>query len=222
MPGVGLEDQRTLRVGGHILGVELALGHQRLHERVIHGELGEFAITQHITAGVTHMAQGQFPAVEHHGRQGGAHAITGGILTDTFSDGGVGLIGDHAHQCEHVIVARVGVQRPQMADHQLGGDLPGSVSTHSISQRQHEGPRIGGVLVVGTHQPAVRGHGKIKFQHQGTSLTVVRPIRISVPTSTPSGWSILRPPTKVPLRESRSSTNHSDPRLKIRACLPEA
>ena len=220
--GVGLEDQGALRVGGDILGIEFALRDQGLDEGVVHCELGQLAVAKQIRPGVADVAHAQLASVEHERGERGAHPVAGGVLADALRQRGVGLIGDHAQQCEHVIVARVGVQGAQVVDHQLRGDLAGCVAAHAVGKRQQVGARVGGVLIVAAHQTPVGGHRIIKFQHQGTSLTVVRPTRISVPSSICSGWSMRTPLTKVPLRESRSSTNHSAPRLKMRACRPEA
>ena len=77
---VGLENQRLLRVGGHLAGVELALVDQRLDERVVLGDLGEDSLSQSVAARVADVDQAELGAVEHQARQGGAHAVLLGVF----------------------------------------------------------------------------------------------------------------------------------------------
>src|SRR5699024_11496976 len=96
--------------------------------------------------------------------------------------------------------------------------LTRGMPTHTISQCQKIRTCIRRVFIISTDQTAVGGGGEIKLQHSyATSLKVERPILISVFTPTCSGWSMRLPEINVPLRDSRSSTNHWLPRRKSRA-----
>ena len=73
------QDQRPLRMGGGLLLAEPPLVDQRLHERMIVGDLVQLAVAEHVAARVADMAQRIALARPQHGRQRGPHALHGGV-----------------------------------------------------------------------------------------------------------------------------------------------
>jgi hypothetical protein len=57
----GPQQQRTLRVGRDVGGADPALVHQRLHQRVIVGDLVELVLAQQVAARIADVAYGRVP-----------------------------------------------------------------------------------------------------------------------------------------------------------------
>ena len=210
--GQGLEDQRPLRMHRRLLGRQRPLVDQRLHVRVVAGDLRQLTVAQQVAARISHVAQADALAVEKQGRERGAHALRDGIGLDLLRDGGIALRARDGQRIEQIRPRLVVVELGDPGDHQLRGDLAGRMAAHAVGQGQQAGARIRGVLVVLPDQAAVRNGDVIERIIHGCNLKVVRPMRISMPGWSFSGCSTRWPFKNVPLRESRSSRYQSPSR----------
>ncbi|CAA0124228.1 Uncharacterised protein [Mycolicibacterium vanbaalenii] len=117
--GQGLHDQRALRVAVRLLGGDAALVDQGLYERVVLGDLGELAVTQHVAAGVADMHQAEPVAREQDGRQRGAHAVEIRVGLDVRGDRRVAFPDSVAEFAQQVAAGLVVVEVGQGGDDQL-------------------------------------------------------------------------------------------------------
>ncbi|SRX79242.1 hypothetical protein MPP7335_00977 [Mycolicibacterium parafortuitum] len=220
--GQRAHDQRPLRMAVGLLGGDPALVDQGLDERVVLGDLGEFAVAQQVAAGVADVHQPEPVAGEQDRRQRGAHALELGVLLDVRGDRGVAVAHRGVELTEQVSAGLVVVEVCQRGDHQLRGDLTCGVAAHAVGQRQQPGPRVDGVLVVGAHQPPVATGCISKNECHGRNSITVLPIRTGVPIGTRTAVVTFALSRYVPLVDPRSSTYHSGPRGESRAWRVEA
>ena len=185
--GVRLEDQGFLRVGGHVFGREPAVVHERLHESVVNGDLAKLAVAKQVAPRIANVDEAELAAVEHQRGQRGAHAGLLRVLGHRGLDSRVGVLGRSTQQREHVRVLRVAVEVLEVLHHDLAGHLAGGVAAHAVRKHQQVRPRVGGILVVAPDKATVGHRNEIQRELHGISLTIVRPIFMSVPTVTRSG-----------------------------------
>ena len=205
-----------------LLGGDPALVDEGLHEGVVLGDLGQFAVAQQISAGVADVHQAQPVPGEQDGGQCGAHAVEVGVEFDLLVDGVVALADRTFQLAQQVAAGLVVVQRCQCGDHQLGGHLAGGVPAHPVGQGQQPRPGIDGVLVVGANEPAVAAGRITQGEGHGRNSITVLPMCTGVPTGTRTAAVTRERSRYVPLVEPRSSTYQSGPRGESRACRVEA
>ena len=188
---VRLQNEGLLRVRGHILRLQLALINEGLHEGVIHRDLRQLTVTQTVTARITHVNQAELGAVEHERRQGCAHAILFWVLGDGRLNRSIRILRGCTEQREHICICRVAVKVLHVLNHELGSHLTSGVAPHAVCKQQQVRAGVGRILIVPAHQAAVRDSREIQLESaHGINLTIVRPILMSVPTWTRSGWSM--------------------------------
>ena len=157
---------------------------QRLHERVVLGDLRQRAVAQQVGARIADVDQAHPAAVEQQRRGGAAHALGLGVRLDVRRDRLVAdgeCVGEGAGE---VLARLVLVQLSQGRDHELAGDLPGRVTAHPVRERQKSGTRVGGILVVLPHHSQMGTRGVDESGRHARSSITVLPIRIGVPAST--------------------------------------
>ena len=81
-----------LRVAVGLLGGDSALIDEGLDEGVVLGDLGEFAVTQQVAAGVADMDHAEPVTGEQDRGEGGAHAVEVRIQFDLISDRRIALV----------------------------------------------------------------------------------------------------------------------------------
>ena len=188
-------------MAGDVRRVELALVDEGLDVGVVLGDLGEDVVAQQVAAGVADVADAHPAVEEEQGAQGAAHAVESRVLVDVRGDGTVTVVhrlDEHAGQpvdgdVPGAVAEELGVERQQGLDHQLRGDLAGGVAAHAVGQGEQVGRRHGGILVVAAHQATVGAGGEIEgecLRRHASILTVVWPMRNSLPARTGSGWSM--------------------------------
>ena len=160
-PGVRLQNQRLLRVAGHVLRLQLALVDQGLDEGVVFGDLGQRPVAKQVAPRITDMDQAERLAVEHQGGQGRAHARLLRVVGHRLRDRRIRVIRCSAKEREDIRVARVAVEVLHVLDHQLRGDLARSVAAHAISQHEQVRARIRRILVIAANQAAVGGSDEV-------------------------------------------------------------
>ena len=84
------QQQRALRVGGDVVGADPALVDQRLHQRVVVGDLVELALPEQVTARIADVAHRGVPVGPEQRGQRGAHALDRRVGDDHLLQPGVG------------------------------------------------------------------------------------------------------------------------------------
>ena len=201
---------------------DAALVDERLDERVVLGDLVEFAVTEQIAARVADVDEPKSVAREQDRGQRGAHALELGVGLDVRGDRRVAFADRGVELAQQVAAGLVVVEVGQRRDHQLGGDLTGGMAAHAVGEREQPRTGVDGVLVVGADQAAVAARGVSKHQCHGRSSITVLPIRTGVPIGTRTAVVTFALSRYVPLVDPRSSTYHSEPRGDSLACRVEA
>ncbi len=222
VPGERAHDQRPLRVAVRFLGGDAALVDQGLDERVVLGDLVEFAVAEQIAARVTDVDEAKSVAREQDCGERGAHALEFGVGLDVGGDRGVALVDGLVELAEEVTTRLVVVEVRERGDHQLGGDLARGVTAHAVGQGQQPGAGVDRVFVVGADQAAVAARRVAEDERHGRSSITVLPIRTGVPIGTLTAVVTFALSRYVPLVDPRSSTYHSAPRWDRRACRVDA
>src|SRR6476619_3968923 len=184
-----------------LLGGDPAFVDERLDERIVFGDLVEFAVAKQITARVADVDQPKPVAREQDCGQRGAHALEFGIGFDVCGDRRIALA-DRGVELREQIAARFVV----------------------VEVRQRGLPRTGvhRVLVIGADQTTVAASRVSKHQCHGRSSITVLPIRTGVPIGTRTAVVTFALSRYVPLVDPRSSTYHSEPRWDSLAWRVEA
>ncbi len=127
---------RAARVLGRLLGGHPAVVDERLHQRVVVGDLVEDSVAQHVAARVAHVGQGEAAAVPQHGGQRRAHAVERRVGVGHALEG-LGRLLDGALQGGH----RVALQRRlrQHADRGRAGHLAVVVAAHAVGDDEQAG-----------------------------------------------------------------------------------
>ncbi len=222
VPGERAHDQRPLRVAVRLLGGDAALVHQRLDERVVLGDLAEFAVAEQIAPRVADVDEAKFVAREQDCGERGAHALELGIGFDVRGDGGVALMHRIVQLAEEIPARLVVVEVCECGDHQLRGDLARRVAAHAVGKGQQPRTRVHRVFVVGADQTAVTARRVAEDERHGRNSITVLPIRTGVPIGTLTAVVTFALSRYVPLVDPRSSTYHSAPRWDRRACRVDA
>ena len=181
------QQQRALRVGGDVVGADPALVHQRLHQRVIVGDLVELAVAQQVTARVADVAHGRVPVGPEQRGQRGAHALDGGVGDDHFLQPHVGGGDRRGQLAQHVAVGRLGVEFRHRGDGQGAGHLACGVAAHPVRHREQARPRVRRVLVSFTEEADVRTYRVAEYKCHLRSSRTVLPMRIGTPRGTGIG-----------------------------------
>jgi hypothetical protein len=149
------QQQGPLRVAVGLLGGDPAVVDERLHERVVVGDLRELAVTDQVGARVADVAEREPPTGEEDRGEGGAHALELRGLADDLAQVLAALEDGLAHGLEQVSGRRVVVEVLERGDDDLAGDVTGGVPTHAVGDRQQPRPGVDRVLVVATDEAAV-------------------------------------------------------------------
>ena len=201
---------------------DAALVDQGLDERVVLGDLGEFAVAQQIAAGVADVDQPKTVAREQDRGQRRAHALELGVGLDLRGDRGVAVSDRGVELAQQIATGLVVIEVGQCRDHQLGGDLTGCMTAHTVGERKQPGTGVDRVLVIRADEATVAARGISEHQCHGRSSITVLPIRTGVPIETRTAVVTLALSRYVPLVDPRSSTYHSEPRGDSLACRVEA
>ena len=132
----GAEQQRPVRVRGHVVLGDLALVDQRLDERVIMGDLDELAVAQQVGPGVADMAECRVPLRPQQRGQRRAHALDRRVGDDQFLQAQVrrrDRVGQRANK------VGTGIFRVERCDRRNGGSarhLTGRVASHAVGNRE--------------------------------------------------------------------------------------
>ncbi len=166
------------------LGGDATLVDEGLDERVVLGDLGQFAVAQQIAAGVANVDQAESVAREQDRGQRGAHALEFGLGIHVGGDGRVALVHSVVEFGEQIATGLVVVEVGQRGDHELGGHLAGGVPAHPVGQGQQPWTGIDRVFVVGAHQAAVTAGGVAQYERHGRNSIAVLPMRTGTPIGT--------------------------------------
>ena len=154
-------DEGTLRVAVGLGLGDAALVDQRLHERVVVGDLREGLAAQEVGARVADVGQGDLVAGAQEGGDGGAHALQLGTVLDPGLDLGVGGRERAAEVVGRVVPAvALAVEGDHRADRDGARDVAARVAAHPVGDDEEVRPGIPGVLVLRAHQAHV-GAGSV-------------------------------------------------------------
>ena len=136
-----------MRVGGHVVFGDLALVHQRLHERVIVGDLHELAVAQQVGTRIADMAERGVPVGPQQRGQCRAHALDRRIGDDQFLQPEVGRRDRIGQRADQVGAGILRVERGDRLDRGRAGHLAGRVAAHAIGHRKQVRAGVRRVLV---------------------------------------------------------------------------
>src|ERR1700678_817581 len=199
----------------------LAVVHQLLDEAVVDRDLLEHPVTVEVEPRVADVGCSEpIGAVvfldDGEGHQGRPHPEHGPVGPGLLPNGPVGCL------CGAFEGARGAMVRGfeggfQGRDRRRGRNLAGSVPAHPISYRVQSWGNKQLVLVVRTDKTDVGRRADDQLGHLRSSKTV-RPTCKRSPFCRGTGPVSLRPFTRVPLVDPRSSTQYSSPLLNTLAC----
>ena len=147
-----------LRMRRGLLGGDLALVDQRLHQRVVLGDLEDLAVADQVGPRVADVRQPELGARPQQRGQRGAHAVQRGVGLDHVAQRAVGAADRVVEGVQQLAARHVGVQRPQRLDDGGAGHLAGRVTAHPVGHREQPGSGVRGVLVALTNQSGVGPH----------------------------------------------------------------
>ena len=181
------QQQRALRVGGDVIGADPALVDQRLHQRVVVGDLVELAVPEQVTARIADVAHRRVPVGPEQRGERGAHALDRGVGDDHLLQPGVGR-GDRRGQFrQHVAAGRFGVEFRHRGDGQGAGHLARGVAAHPVRDCEQARPRVRRVLVSFTEEADVGTDRIAEYKCHLRSSRTVLPMRIGTPNGTGIG-----------------------------------
>ena len=189
-------------------------------ERVVVGELLEAPVAEEVGAGVADVADDDARARDERGRDRRPHARRVRVARRPRVDATVRLLDDGAQ-------ARLGVERVRLVEvaerarREPRRDLSRLGAPHPVGDGEQRGLADEGVLVAPAHAARVRQPRDGDELH-ATTRSVVSPMRSRSPSVSRSRPSMRRPFTKVPLRESRSTTHNPSRSASTRAWLADA
>ena len=197
MPAAAVEragDERALRVAARLLLADAPLVDERLHERVVVGDLRQDAVAQQVGARVADVEHAEPAAGEQERRQRGAHAVERLVARHHVAQVVVGRHGPVAQDVEQVAARGVLVERGDRGDRDRGGHLAGGVAAHAVGDGEDAGTRVDGVLVALAQQARVGAGGVAQCQGHRRSSRTVLPMRIGWPRGTGVGRTTLAAP----------------------------
>ena len=222
MAGQRPHDQRSLRVAVGLLLGDPPLVDQGLDERVVLGDLREFAVAQQIAPRVADVDHSNPIARKQDCGQCGAHTFEVGLHLHLGGDCRVTGMHGGVELGEQVAAGLVIVEVGQRGNHQLRRDFTGGVAAHPVGERQQSRTGIHRVFVVGSHQADIAARCVAQDQSHGRNSITVLPILTGVPMGTRTAVVTFALSRYVPLVDPRSSTYHSEPRWESRACRVDA
>lgn len=126
------QQERAVRVHTRLLGRQLALLHEALHEGVVGADLGELAVAQQVRAGVADVGGGEAFAVPQHGLERGAHALDRGVVLHQLAEPVVGVGDGLLEGLERVDVGQLAVELADDVHGLRGGEVAGRCATHAV------------------------------------------------------------------------------------------
>jgi hypothetical protein len=186
-----LEDEVAVGVDPRLLLADPALVDQRLHERVVLGELGQLAVAEEVGPAVPDVADADAGPVEEGHGGGGAGAVEGRVGVDEPADADVGLVQRPGHPVEQpgpgVVGGRV-VELAQLLDGGRRRDIAAGRATHAVADAQQPRPGVTGVLVVLADPADIGDRRVVEAEAHLRSSRIVLPIRTWVPRVMVVGW----------------------------------
>lgn len=152
--------ESALRVGGGLFLGDPALVDQPLHPGVVLGDLGEYAVTQQVRAGVADVDEAEALAGPEQGGERGAHALQLGVLLDHHAQLVIGPLDRRTERSEDVRARDVVVELDERGDHLGAGDLTGRLAAHAVGDGEKARTGVAGVLVALSDHALVRSGGE--------------------------------------------------------------
>ena len=184
-------------MGGCLFRCDAALVDQRLHPRVVVGELFQFAVAQQVAARVADVRDAQHRAREGGTREGGAHPVQFQVVLDQVGELVVGALHDTRHVLHEMFVVEATVSLAGLLRGDGGGQVPGGSAPHAVGDDQQVGAGEGRVLVVLADPSHLGVDAEVEGEHRPhtSSFIMVRPMRRM--SFTPIGvGSVMRLPFK--------------------------
>jgi hypothetical protein len=157
-------------VAAGVVRREHALVDQRLHVRVVLGDLGQLAVAYQIAAAVTHVERGHPLAGQQQRRDRRAHAVAGVVV----GDGGLDALVGRRQGRDQVLqrLAGVGhvVDHAQRPDQDVAGQLAGGQPAHAVRDHEEAVADENRVFVVGPHEALIGGGDRPNDKRHVTRL----------------------------------------------------
>ena len=117
-----------------LLGSELALADQLVHQRVVVGQAQQLAVAQAVGTRVAHMGDHHVPLSQIDGGDRGAHTRVLDVRVGELVDACVGLL--HLSKQAGLWIGAVRETAPEGVNRQPGGDLSGLCPAHPVGDHE--------------------------------------------------------------------------------------
>jgi hypothetical protein len=154
-----VQQQHPLRVGGHLLGIELALVHHPLDDGVVVGDLEQLVVAQQVGAAVADVHQAELRTRPQQRGQRGA-AVRLGVGRHQVAHRGAGPASGLGHHVQQVAGGHGGVERAQRVDRGLAGRGTRGAGAVPVGDGEHALAGVGPVLVRLADQAAIGAYGE--------------------------------------------------------------
>ena len=195
LPHVGLDvgphaqhpgEDVALGVGGGLVGAELALPDQVLHQAVVLGEPAQFPLLEQVGARVAHVDDDEalLPVHLHqrHRGQRRPHPPEVGVVLGSIPDGRVGPAGGFDQPVRAPVLLERLAERPDGRERR---HLSAPVAAHAVGHREEGLGDDEVVLVVAAHATGVGRRAEAERGHE--QLTLSAPARCARPAPGPRG-----------------------------------
>jgi hypothetical protein len=155
---------------------------ERLHERVVVGDLRQDAVAQLVGPRVADVDHAEPAAGEQEGRERRAHPVERGSPVTMSRRWSLAATARSRRTSSRSLPGTSSSSGRQRGDGHGRGHLAGGVAAHAVGDGEDAGPRVDGVLVALAQQARVGAGGEAQCQGHRRSSSTVLPMRIGCPS----------------------------------------